>query len=141
MSGVGKSTLLIELARRGYKIVDTDYDGWKDSHRFWDESRMTALLDTEPDVFVSGTVENQGTFYDRFYHVVLPSVPVDVLLMRVTARTNNLYGRTPEEQVEICTYVVEVESLLRAGASVELDGQQSVTELADFLEQFLSNAG
>ena len=141
MSGAGKSTLLVELARRGHKTVDTDYDGWEDAHRFWDEPRMTALLETEPDVFVSGTVENQGTFYDRFDHVVLLSVPVDVLLIRVTARTNNPYGRTPEEQAEIRRYVVEVEPLLRAGASVELDAQQSATELANILEQLISNAG
>lgn len=141
MSGAGKSTLLVELARRGHKIVDTDYDGWESPHGFWDESRMTALLEAEPDVFVSGTVENQGIFYDRFEYVVLLSVPVDVLLERVSARTNNPYGRAPEEQAEIRTYVVEVEPLLRAGASVELDGQQSVTELADILEQFVSCAG
>jgi len=102
---------------------------------------MTALLETEPDVFVSGTVENQGTFYDRFDHVVLLSLPVDVLLMRVTVRTNNPYGRTPEEQAEIRRYVAEVEPLLRAGASVELDAQRSVTELANILEQLISNAG
>ena len=141
MSGAGKSTLLVELARRKHKVVDTDYDGWEDPHGFWDEPRMTALLASEPDLFVSGTVENQGTFYDRFDHVVLFSVPVDVLLRRVTERTNNPYGRTPEEQAEIRCHVVEVEPLLRAGASVELDGQQSVIELADFLEQFISNAG
>ena len=139
MSGNGKSTLLVELARRAHMVVDTDYDGWEDPHGFWDESRMTALLEAEPDLFVSGTVENQGIFYDRFDHVVLLSVPVDVLLRRVTARTNNPYGQTPEEQAEIRWYVVEVEPLLRAGASVELDGQQSVTELADFLEQFISS--
>ena len=119
-------------------IVDTDYDGWEDPHGFWDEARMTALLESEPNLFVSGTVQNQGTFYDRFDHVVLLSVPLDVLLRRVTARTNNPYGRTPEEQAEIRSYVVEVEPLLRAGASVELDGQQSVIELADFLETFIS---
>ena len=141
MSGVGKSTLLVELARRGHKIVDTDYDGWESPHGFWDESRMTALLEAEPDVFVSGTAENQGNFYDQFDHVVLLSVPVDVLLERVSARTNNPYGRAPEEQAEIRIFIVEVEPLLRAGASVELDGQQSVTELADILEQFVSCAG
>ena len=141
MSGAGKSTLLVELARRGHKIVDTDYDEWESPHGFWDESRMTALLEAEPDVFVSGTVENQGIFYDRFEYVVLLSVPVDVLLERVSARTNNPYGRAPEEQAEIRRYVVEVEPLLRAGASVELDRQQSVTELADILEQFVSCAG
>ena len=141
MSGAGKSTLLVELAQRGHKVVDTDYDGWENPHGFWDEPRMTALLASEPGLFVSGTVENQGTFYDRFDHVVLLSVPVDVLLRRVTARTNNPYGRTPEDQAEIRRYVVEVEPLLRAGASVELDAQQSATELANILEQLISNAG
>ena len=58
MSGAGKSTLLVELARRGHNIVDTDYDGWEDPHGFWDEPRMTALLASESDLFVSGTVEN-----------------------------------------------------------------------------------
>ena len=141
MSGAGKSTLLVELARRGHNIVDIDYDGWEDPHDFWDEPRMTALLASESDLFVSGPVENQGTVYDRFDDVVLLSVPVDVLLLRVTARTNNPYGRTSEGQAEIRMHVVEVEPLLRAGASVEPDGQQSVIELADFLEQFISNAG
>ncbi|MBC7593591.1 MAG: AAA family ATPase [Kineosporiaceae bacterium] len=141
MSGVGKSTLLVELARRGHKIIDTDYDGWEDPHRLWDEPRMTALLETEPDVFVSGTVQNQETFYDRFDHVVLLSAPVDVLLMRVTTRTNNPYGRTAGEQAEIRRYVVEVEPLLRSGASVELDAEQPVTELADLLEQLTSHVG
>ena len=28
MSGTGKSTLLAELRRRGYRTVDTDYEGW-----------------------------------------------------------------------------------------------------------------
>ena len=137
MSGAGKSTRLVELARRGHKVVDTDYDGWKNSHGFWDEPRMTVLLASEPDLFVSGTVENQGIFYDRFDHVVLLSVPVDVLLGRVTARINNPYGQKPEDQAEIRRYVVEVEPLLRAEASVELDGQQSVIELAHFLERLI----
>lgn len=28
MSGAGKSTLLEGLARRGYTVLDTDYDSW-----------------------------------------------------------------------------------------------------------------
>ena len=28
MSGTGKSTALVELARRGHRVVDTDYGGW-----------------------------------------------------------------------------------------------------------------
>jgi shikimate kinase len=93
MSGVGKSTLLEELSRRGYETVDTDYGGWQVSAGTWDEQRMGSLLDRHSTVVVSGTVENQGRFYDRFHHVILLSAPLGVLVDRVANRSNNPYGR------------------------------------------------
>jgi shikimate kinase len=134
MSGVGKTTVLDELRRRGHLTVDSDYDGWVLADGTWDERRMGELLDRHPDVIVSGTVENQGRFYDRFEHVVLISAPVDVLIERVGRRTNNPYGRTAEQQAEIAGYVETVEPLLRRGATVELDGRKPVAELADLIE-------
>ncbi|WP_433832746.1 hypothetical protein ACQP2E_16920 [Actinoplanes sp. CA-015351] len=94
----------------------------------------STLLAGRADVIVSGTVANQGRFYDRFEHVVLLSAPVEVLLERVTSRSTNPYGRTAEQRAEIRRYVAEVEPLLRRGASVELDGRGSVTALADAVE-------
>lgn len=53
MSGVGKSTALIELARRGRRVVDTDYGDWTEdvslsggsgSERLWRQDRIEALL-------------------------------------------------------------------------------------------------
>jgi hypothetical protein len=44
MSGAGKSTLLDEMSRRGYPVIDTDYDGWTLPDGTWDEPRMAALL-------------------------------------------------------------------------------------------------
>jgi hypothetical protein len=70
---VGKTTVPDELRRRGHLTVDTDYDGWKLPDGTWDERRMDRMLARHPDVIVSGTVENQGRFYDRFEHVVLLS--------------------------------------------------------------------
>ncbi|MCY7287391.1 MAG: AAA family ATPase [Cryobacterium sp.] len=140
MSGVGKSTLLVELARRGHETVDTDFGNWESPIGFWDEGRMAALLEHERDVVVSGTVTNQGLFYDRFEHVVLLSAPVEVLIARVSTRTNNPYGRAVEEQSEIRKYVVEVEPLLRTSASIELDGQRPVSELADAVERLIAEA-
>ncbi|GAB3817322.1 AAA family ATPase [Tessaracoccus terricola] len=134
MSGAGKTTLLDELSARGHHTVDTDYDGWELSGSLWDEPRMSELLARHNDVVVSGTVENQGKFYDRFEHVVLLSAPVDLLIERVAKRTNNPYGRTRAQQEEIRRYVDEVEPLLRKGASLELDGRQPVSALADAIE-------
>ena len=132
MSGAGKSTLLDELARRGLRTVDTDDDGWTRPDGRWDESRMTALLSDGRDVVVSGTVENQGRF--PFDHVVLLTAPLDVLLTRVAQR-DNPYGRTEADRDEIRTYVETIEPLLRAAATIELDGRRAVGELADEVER------
>lgn len=134
MSGAGKSTLLGELETRGALTVDTDDDGWVVPAEGWDETRMGRLLARHDDVVVSGTVDNQVNFYDRFDYVVLLSAPVDLLIERVKTRTNNPYGRTVEQQAEIRNYVAEVEPLLRQGASLELDGRRPVGELADTIQ-------
>ncbi|MBM2620520.1 ATP-binding protein [Actinoplanes sp. LDG1-06] len=133
MSGTGKTTVLRELGGRGLLTVDTDYDGWTRDDGRWDEPRMTELLASNDGVVVSGTVENQGHFYDRFDHVVLLSAPIEVLLQRV-ARRANPYGRTPEQRAEITEYVRTVEPLLRQGATLELDGCRPTSELADVIE-------
>ncbi|WP_078307172.1 MULTISPECIES: AAA family ATPase [unclassified Mycobacterium] len=131
MSGTGKTTLLEELARRGFSTVDTDDDGWTLADGSWDAARMTALLERCPDVIVSGTVDNQVDFYDKFGHVVLLSVPLEVAIVRVSTRTNNPYGQTETERAQIARYTEEVEPLLRQSATVELDGRLPVAELAE----------
>ncbi len=138
MAGVGKSTILDELHRRGYLTVDTDYDGWQLPDGTWDEPRMHRLLVQHPDVIVSGTVENQGRFYVRFDHVVLVSAPLDILLTRVSTRTNNPYGKTAEDRAKIAGYVETVEPLLRRRATLELDGTQPLSELADTIETLVT---
>lgn len=137
MSGAGKSTLLQALSRRGYVTVDTDHDGWELGDGTWDAPRMDALLEQHPTLAVSGTVPNQGRFYDRFEVVALLTAPLEVLLDRVAARTNNPYGRTPEDRVEIARNLLEVEPLLHSGATHVLDGREPVERLADTLAPLL----
>ena len=139
MSGAGKSSLLIELAQRGHTTIDTDEAGWTTSHGLWDEARMAALLASHSDIVISVSVENQGRFYDRFEHVILMSAPIEVLLERVTHRTNSPYGKTAAEQADIRRYTVDVEPLLRRGASHELDARRPVIDLADEVEAMLSS--
>src|SRR5579871_3204088 len=91
MSGTGKSSLLHELAARGYQAVDTDYGDYFetiDGERLWRADKIAALLDSAPDgqpglLFVQGTTRNQGLFYPRFHHVVLLSAPAGVLAGRL----------------------------------------------------------
>jgi shikimate kinase len=140
MSGVGKSTVLDELRRRGHVVVDTDDPGWVLPDGTWDEPRMGRLLARHRAVVVSGTVENQGRFYDRFEHVVLLSAPVEVLLERVRTRTNNPYGSSASQRAEIVGYVRTVEPLLRDCATLELDARQPVARLTDTIETLLKSS-
>jgi dephospho-CoA kinase len=145
MSGTGKSTVLAELARRGLRTVDTDDHGWSQEvpasdgeglEQVWHERRIALLLD-EPrpgPLVLSGTASNQGRFYDRFDAVVLLSAPVAVLLERIRQRTTSDFGKRPEERQRILRDVEDVEPLLRASCSVEIDARRSVVEIADEIE-------
>jgi hypothetical protein len=98
------------------------------------------LLAERAEVVVSGTVPNQGRFYERFDLVALLSAPLELLLDRVARRTNNPYGRTAEHRAQIERYVVDVEPLLRRSATVELDGRRPVVVLADIVERLVTSS-
>ena len=138
MSGVGKSTVIEELAARGYKAIDTDYGGLSElvsveideptglesgQDWVWREDRIHDLLCTEDAdvVFLSGCSPNQGQFYPRFDHVVLLTAPAPVIVERLATRTNNPYGKRPEEVARVLDLLQTIEPLLRRGAGHVID--------------------
>ncbi len=141
MSGTGKSTVIGELAARGYKAVDADCDEFSewvevigDSGTFessveadrdwvWREDRIQDLLSTEDTdvLFLSGCAENMGKFLSQFDHVVLLSAPAEVIVERLRTRTNNSYGKHPNEIARVLGLVERVEPLLRRAAGHEID--------------------
>jgi len=144
ISGTGKSSALAELARWGYRVVDTDDPGWREYRKhaepvdelhvgeyLWVEERMTALLDSDDgrSLFVGGGAKNQSKFYDRFDAVVLLSAPADVMLDRVARRMTNNYGKTALERGMILADLAEVEPLLRAACTHELDASRPLDEV------------
>ena len=140
MSGTGKSSALSELARRGHRVVDTDYGGYSEERggeQLWREDRIEALLDghREGVLFLSGTVANQGRFYPRFDAVVLLHAPADVILQRVAARDTNVFGKTHAERERILEDLATVEPLLRRGATAEIDTRAPLDEVVGELER------
>ena len=136
MSGAGKSAALAELAEGGFEVVDTDVGGWtvwsdEEGGYVWREARIAELLDRDRDVslYVSGTVSNQGRFYPRFDAVVLLSAPADVLLSRIEARTSNDYGKSADERALVLEHLAEVEPLLRATCTHEVDASRPLEEV------------
>jgi dephospho-CoA kinase len=148
MSGSGKSSALVELAKVGFRVVDTDEPGWtewsdrKDGY-VWREERMEELLagDCERSLFVSGAVSNQGRFYPSFDEVVLLSAPADVLLYRIERRTSNRFGKSAEERLRILRDLAEVEPLMRRTCTVEIDATQPLRAVVEQLMALAGDAG
>jgi hypothetical protein len=131
MSGTGKSAALAALEQRGFAVVDTDYGGWSewsdaDGGYVWRADLIGELLAraSGPTLYISGTVSNQGHFYPQFDAVVLLSAPADVLLHRIATRTTNDYGKRGQDRDLILRQLLEVEPLLRATCSHEIDATQ-----------------
>lgn len=126
MSGVGKSSVIGELRKKGYPAIDMDEPGWSihnpEGHQLWCEDRLrTVLASPETDhLFVSGCAQNQVKFYPQFSHIILMSAPVDVIKERLVRRTENPYGKRPEQLTEVLDYLEWVEPLLRRSATHEV---------------------
>src|ERR671932_1225873 len=140
MSGTGKSTALVELAKRGFRVVDTDSPEWSEwvpsaDEWLWREERMAALLAEDGDgtLYVSGCMSNQGKFYDRFDAVVLLSAPAEVILDRIERRTTNDYGKTRAERALVLHHLETVEPRLRATCTHEVDASRPLEEVVDAL--------
>lgn len=158
VSGVGKSTVVAALMARGYTAVDTDFGGYcspaadleppkptAEPGWVWNESRIRRLLGEAKAeaggeaLFVSGCVPNQGRFYADFDRVVLLSAAPAVVRRRLLGRTGNDYGKHPGELEQALRDQAEVEPLLRAGATLEIDTDAPLeTVVASLLQHGLA---
>lgn len=80
--------MLDEIVSRRLLTAGEDYEGWTASPGRAGEPHTNALLDAYPGVAVSRAVQKQGWFYDRVEGVLL-SILIEVLVARVTTRTNS----------------------------------------------------
>ena len=120
----------------GFRTVDTDEGNsteWSEAEGgyAWREEPIADLLagDDGPSLYVSGTVWNQGRFYDGFDAVVLLSAPANVLLRRIESRTTNPYGKTAAQRALVLRDLAEAEPLLRRTCTHEIDGTQPLTDV------------
>lgn len=137
MSGTGKSTLVAELRRRGCLAYDADDDGFSEPRANgawgWRIEPVRQLLTRHRDgpVFFAGCSEEQSQL--DFDLRVLLTAPDDVMVERLTTRTTNGFGRTPEELAQVLRDLAEVEPLLRRTADLIIDTTRPVAEVADMV--------
>ena len=102
---------------------------------------MAALLGSEPDVVVSGTVDNQGPVLRPVRPPRAPERSAGRALGATAAPGDQPYGQSAEQRAEVAGYLRTVEPLLKDGATLELDGQRPPDELANAVEELMRVSG
>jgi len=145
MSGTGKSTVIAKFLDRDFKAVDLGEPEWSeygpDGDWVWREDRVQSLLSKE-DVdllFISGCASNQVKFYSQFDHIILLSAPAEVVVERLATRTNNSYGKLPDELSDTLHYLETVEPLLRRTAGHEIKTTVPLDEVITSILHLVEN--
>jgi dephospho-CoA kinase len=148
MSGTGKSSVIQELAARGYQAHDLDTPEWSEwidadpsdtltpaqgKDWVWREDRVRALLSQPADgtLFIAGCAENMGRLFPLIDVVILLSAPVTTIMERLRTRSPGSYGSVAEERRRVEDLISTIEPLLRKSADHEVDTRGSIQATVD----------
>ncbi len=151
LSGAGKSSVYEELIRRGYHAVSTDR-AWKyyadpdtglrggprhSDNSMWDEQRAVSELESpEPEVlFVCGSSRNRDRFLPYFTKIFNLRIDEDTMRRRLQERTNNDFGKQPEE-VELMLRLNRSDE--RPAGAIDVDATQPLHHVVDELLRLAS---
>jgi hypothetical protein len=135
LSGAGKSSVYEELIRRGYKAISTDR-AWKLPSQYdnavWDRQKAVKELESpEPDVlFVCGSSRNRDGFLPYFTKVFNLRIDDDTMRRRLEERTNNEFGKQPEE-VELMLRLNRSDE--KPAGAIDVNATQPLPQLVDEL--------
>jgi len=157
VSGSGKSHLGDELGRRGYKVIEADWEpglsSWVDKHSgqnvkheppfsaewlshhawIWNEAKLNELLKESPEdqvQFLVGGADNMDGFMHHFTKRFFLYVSIELMKRRLQQREPH---RWPDGSAELQRTTEWNRSLLTNPPKdvTKLDGSRPVAELAD----------
>src|SRR4051794_19504445 len=143
LSGAGKSSVYEELIRRGYKAISTDR-AWKrragrdtgvrggpiHHNSMWDDQKAVRELESpEPEVlFVCGSGRNRDRFLPYFTSIFNLRIDDDTMRRRLHERTNNDFGKQPEE-VELMLRLNRSDE--KPAGAIDVDATQPLHQVVD----------
>lgn len=164
-AGTGKTTMLAELQKRGYLVIDLDATGlcrwrnietgeydeygldgkdeeWFSKHGWYcDIDKLKGFLSyvrEDKEVFVGGITGNIEELMKIFDMTFLLSADETILRERLTHRTNNNFGKKPHEQEAIVRHNADLQKVLQNYIAV--DGNKPVEERIDFVLSKIPNS-
>lgn len=156
-SGSGKSTVCESLARRGWTALDADHDGyscwvdrtsgriahdspdpvpagWLDSYAWRiDPARVSELVEVArgSTVFLCGSAENETEVLYLFDRMICRAIDAETLRERLLARTNNAFGKHPEELAAALDDNHAIPARYARSGAVLIDGTQPPEMVVD----------
>jgi broad-specificity NMP kinase len=152
--GAGKTSIIDELARRGYAAYNTDdmpeitrfYDlrtGDRmdsgppapiDFSRYawnWNIDALKKLLKSADTVFVGGITSNTLPNLGLFDRIFVPHPSLTELERRIVTRTNNDFGKHPDELADILKDHDGSDDFWRSKGAIIIHADRPIKEIAD----------
>lgn len=156
VSGAGKSSLSKKLNEMGYKAYDmeevpelfsmldkktgkpvvdhdnADLEKVMDMDWVCDTKKLASVVENESAsmAFYCGNASDMDSILPFFDSVILLKVGPEAIRQRLTTRTDNDFGRTPEIQDWIMTWKEWWENDMQEKGAVVVDAQKSLDEVA-----------
>ena len=157
-SAAGKSTVAVELARRGLVSIDADDDPWLarfvDSDgavvaeeptapdlawlaRYswaWDPARLDKLIGAAAPatLYVCGGADNQHELAGRFSQVFLLEIDEPTMLARLDARRDDHdWGHIGDTREFLRRKLPALQDRLRASGAIPIDARRPVDQVVD----------
>lgn len=147
LSGTGKTTVAQELRHRGYSALDADAtfayfgdpetgkptDEQRRENWIWDLSKVKALADRSARdiVFVCGGALNQekiSEVFDKRFTLVIDN---ETLKHRLLTRTNNDFGKHPDELAEQLNLNNTIIDYAKSIGSIVIDATKPIDAVVD----------
>ncbi|HEX4526132.1 MAG TPA: hypothetical protein VH108_05265 [Gaiellaceae bacterium] len=136
LSGAGKSSVYEELIGRGYMAISTDrvWKCWpiQSEDSMWDKEKAVSELESpEPDVlFVCGSSRNRDRFLPYFTKIFNLRIDDDTMRRRLRERTNNDFGKQPDE-LELMLRLNRSDE--KPAGAIDVDATQPLDQVVDEL--------
>lgn len=158
ISGTGKTTVLAELQKHGYVVIDLDATGmcrwknketgeiteygltgrdheWLTRHGWYCDidtlKKLLSCIREDKDVFVAGCSENIEGVAKEFDKVFVLNTEDSVIRNRLNKRSNNHFAKKEEEQ----DFVLDQSRYLMSKLKdfTEVDASKTTAEIVDFI--------
>lgn len=151
--GVGKSSVLAELSKKGIKTFDLDemgICGWEDENgetvdyfpgmgKEWldknsymcDLEKLEKIMDDNDDLVVAGIVTNQTELLKLFDKVFLLHCDEKIFLERLNTREANDFAKDESDQQHVLGFYKEFEADMIKHGAIQINTNGSLNEVVE----------